>query len=686
MFDNYLSNFSGGEVSEEIYGRFDSDLYKNSLQRCENFISLIQGPLQYRGGFSYMHPTRLQQAARKELFKFSDEQAYILEFTDAKLRIYEDSALTLKSTSKTITGITQASPGVLTSVGHGFVTDDEIYVASVGGMTQLNGRFFRVVRINNDTFSLKDLFGTAINTSSYTAYTAGGTATLVFELTSPYLLADLFEFQIAGEGNIAYTVHRSYEPYKLTRVSATSWTFATYSRTADPFGSADLYPGAVALYEGCAFFASSNTYPDRIWRSMGPDTAGAKRYDNLTTGTAATDAIITSASASSGTVLWLVGLQKFLAIGAEGGVLGLDGGGDAAITPTNLRIRPIDPIGVQGIMPVTSGQSIFYMQKGSRILRSFDYSLEIDSYRSTDRQFLAPHLTVGGIKQLAIQRWKTDLLWAVRNDGVLLCLTIKPKEDISGWHRHVIGGDGEVTSIAVEPQVSGYDRLSIVVKRTINSTTTYYNEYLNDPFEGVHRDDYFTDEASEDTDTEDYLDAVYAAQQDCIYLDGSATYDGSPTDAITGLWHLIGETVSVIADGRLHPDCIVSSTGTIALDRDASVVQIGYKYKGIAIPLNLIVIGAMQNSIAFGKSVSSISLVVSNTVAVKYGTSLYSLQGIESSLMGQDTDAPPVPFTGTIPLANADNWSLDKRLVYVQDDPYPCMLNAMSVTIEVGEK
>ena len=41
MFDNYLSNFSGGEVSEEIYGRFDSDLYKNSLQRCENFISLI---------------------------------------------------------------------------------------------------------------------------------------------------------------------------------------------------------------------------------------------------------------------------------------------------------------------------------------------------------------------------------------------------------------------------------------------------------------------------------------------------------------------------------------------------------------------------------------------------------------------------------------------------------------------
>lgn len=546
MFEQFLSNFSGGEVSEDLYGQFESQLYRNALRRCENFIPLIQGCAEFRGGTTHVHPSRLQQGARIERFRFNDEQTYILEFTTGKLRIYEDAGVTLSTTSKTITGITQASPGVITSVAHGYNTDDEIYIASVGGMTELNGRFFRVVKINNDTYSLKDLFGTAINTTSFGAYTSGGTSTIVFELTSPYLTADLFEFQFDQEGNVAYFVHRGYAPYKLTRVSATSWTFATYSRTADPFGSADLYPGAVAFYEGGLYFASSNTYIDRIWRSRGPDDTGATRYDDFTTGTDADHAIIASVSTGSGDIAyihWLAGLQKFMAIGSEGGVLGLDGGGEYAITPDNFRIRPIDPVGVQGIMPVVNGQSIFYMQKGSRILRSFDYDLALDNYRSTDRQFVASHLTQSGIKQLAIQRWKTDLLFGVRNDGTLIGLVIKPKEDVSGWFRFSIGAVstsclteyGQVLSVAVETRVDGYDRLYAVIQRTINGITTVYVEYVNDPFEGLQKEDYFTDGVStEAVDLGRYLQAIFTKlRNEAIYVDSALTYNTPIT--ITGI-------------------------------------------------------------------------------------------------------------------------------------------------------
>lgn len=686
MIEQFLSNFSGGEVSEEIFGRFDSELYRNALGRCENFFSLIQGPAQYRGGFSYVHPTRLQQVARTERFKYNDEQTYILEFSNAKLRIYEDAAVTVNSTSKNITGASKADPCEITCVGHSFSTNNEVYISGIVGMTELNGRFFRVVNTGADTFTLKDLYGNAVDSQAFTTYTSGGTATIVYELTSPYLLADLFEFQYDQEGNVAYFVHRSYAPYKLTRVSATSWTFATYSRTADPFSGADLYPGAVTFYEGCLYFASSNTYPDRIWRSRGPQDTGATRYDDFTTGTDADHAIITAAATGAGDIAyihWMSGLQKFIVIGTEGGVLGMDGGGDAAITPTNYRIRPIDPVGVQGIMPVIDGQSIFYMQKGSRILRSFDYDVLLDNYKSTDRQFLASHLTAGGIKQLKIQRWKTPFLWAVRNDGVLLSLTIKPKEDVSGWHRHTLGGDGLVLSIAVEPQSTGYDRLYAVVQRTINSTTVRYIEYMNDPYEGVRFEDYFTDDY--DTDYAAYTDAVYEAMQDLVYLDGSMTYDDTETDTVTGLWHLEGEVVSVVADGRKHIDVTVTD-GTITLEWNASVIHIGYKYRGIVIPLNLVVIGQLQNSIVVGKSVSSIALVLSHSVGVKYGTSLYNLEEIPATEMGQDTDTAPIPFTGTLNLPMEDTWQTDKKLVYVQDDPYPCMLNAMSVTLEVGEK
>jgi len=268
---------------------------------------------------------------------------------------------------------------------------------------------------------------------------------------------------------------------------------------------------------------------------------------------------------------------------------------------------------------------------------------------------------------------------------VLICLTIKPKEDVSGWHRHTVGGSGKVLSVSVEPQVSGYDRLYAVVERTINSTMVRYNEYLNDPYEGIRFEDYFTGGDNYDADLVVYLAAVFAAQKDLVYLDGSLSYDGAATSVFTGLWHLEGATVSVLSDGSKHNDVVVTD-GTITLDADAEVVHVGYKYKGIVIPLNLVVLGQVQNSISFGKNVSSIALVVSNTVGVKYGTSLYNLQDIPASEIGLDTDTPPVPFTGTIPLSNDDEWTDDKYIVYVQDDPYPAMLNAMNVTIEVGEK
>jgi len=378
MIDTFLSTFSGGEVSEEIFGRYDSELYKTALQRCENFFSLTQGPLQYRGGSTYIHPTRLQQVARTERFKYNDEQVYILEFTNAKLRIYEDAAVTINSTSKDITGVSAADPCVITCVGHGFSTNDEVYISGIVGMTELNGRFFRIVDLGANSFSLKDLYGNVVDSSDFTAYVSDGTATIVYELTSPYLLADLFQFQFDQEGNTAYFVHRSYAPYKLIRVSATSWTFATYVRTNDPFTGADVYPGAVAFYEGRLVMASTNDNPDREWLSRAPDSAGVTRYDDFTTGADADHAIITSVATGSGDIAyiqWLAGLERFLVIGTEGGVLGMDGNGDDAITPTNYRIRPIDPVGVQGIMPVLNGQSIFYMQKGSRTLRSFDYDL-----------------------------------------------------------------------------------------------------------------------------------------------------------------------------------------------------------------------------------------------------------------------------------------------------------------------
>ena len=75
-------------------------------------------------------------------------------------------------TSKTITAITRANPGVVTAVAHGFSTGNRIAFSSVVGMTQVNGNVYTITVIDEDTFSI-------VNTSSFTAYSSAGTASLI---------------------------------------------------------------------------------------------------------------------------------------------------------------------------------------------------------------------------------------------------------------------------------------------------------------------------------------------------------------------------------------------------------------------------------------------------------------------------------------------------------------------------
>ena len=73
-------------------------------------------------------------------------------------------------TSKAITGASKANPGVVTAVAHGFATGDEVYIAAVGGMVEINNLAFTVTVLTADTFSI------GVNTSGYTTYTSGGVA------------------------------------------------------------------------------------------------------------------------------------------------------------------------------------------------------------------------------------------------------------------------------------------------------------------------------------------------------------------------------------------------------------------------------------------------------------------------------------------------------------------------------
>lgn len=73
--------------------------------------------------------------------------------------------------ARNITAITQANPGVVTATAHGFVSGDRIRIASVVGMTQVNNLYFTITVIDANSFSI------GVNSTTYTAYASGGTAT-----------------------------------------------------------------------------------------------------------------------------------------------------------------------------------------------------------------------------------------------------------------------------------------------------------------------------------------------------------------------------------------------------------------------------------------------------------------------------------------------------------------------------
>jgi hypothetical protein len=112
-----------------------------------------------------------------------------------------------------------------------------------------------------------------------------------------------------------------------------------------------------------------------------------------------------------------------------------------------------------------------------------------------------------------------------------------------------------VESVAVIPSADGTrDELWMVVKRHINGSVKRYVEYMTKLWE---RGD---------------------AAADSVFGDCALSYSGSPVTTLSGLYHLAGETVSVLADGAAHVDVTVSSTGTITLTRAASTVHVGYTY------------------------------------------------------------------------------------------------------------
>jgi len=421
-------------------------------------------------------------------------------------------------------------------------------------------------------------------------------------------------------------------------------TAGTTQWSEGAFSTKNGFPRAVAFYEQRLFFAGTVNQPQTIFASKTAD------FENMTPGTNDDDAINVTIASDTVNVIKHMIQGRFLQILTSSAEFTLSGGtGSTVATPTNVNVLRETTFGSGDVRPLRAGSATILIQKGAEKVKEVSFNLDNDGLIGRDLTILAEHLTRGGVTDMTWQQEPELVLWFVRSDGVLIGLSYDPANQTIGWHSHTLGGTAVVESIASIPS-GAEDQVYLSVKRTINSQTVRHVVFMKSIF--------------------------FTEVKNAFYVDSGLTYDSTATTTITGLNHLEGETIQVLADGSAHADKTVSG-GSITLDRSASVVHIGYSYNSNVETLRLE--AGADDGISQGKikRIHNVTVRFINTVGAKVGPSSTDLDRIpfRDSSMSMDTAVPM--FNGDKEVFFPSGYDNDARVYIQQDQPLPMTVLAV---------
>ena len=235
------ASWNSGEWSPSLYARVDLQKYRSGAALLSNFFVDYRGGASTRPGSSYVlqaygsaYPVRLIP------FQAAFNSGYIVEVGNGYMRFHYHGQPVVEA-SFNVSGATQANPCVITVVGNNYSVGDWIYLSSLGGITQLNSRYFQVLGVVGSSVTIGYLNGGNIDSTAFSAYTSGGTAARVYTISSPYTNSDnLRQLKFAQSIGQMILVHPNHSPYVLTLISANNWTLAPAS-----FGATVAAPASV---------------------------------------------------------------------------------------------------------------------------------------------------------------------------------------------------------------------------------------------------------------------------------------------------------------------------------------------------------------------------------------------------------------------------------------------------------
>lgn len=680
-----LQNFTGGEVAPTLSARYDLARYRNCVACMENMLPGLHGDVARRPGTRFL--ANLGGGAVLIPFSFSAEagQNFALIFGEKSLRIADAD------------GLVENVPPIPTP----YAAQDllEISHAQAGDVIYLAHRRYplhKVVRRDaagvpgGYAWSLEEV---VLNTSLPAPATpsvafagSGGSYTLRYKVAAVDDKGRQSLPSPAGQGTgarhpsdwvqgnsatISWQAVQGATEYNVYREEAGYFGFIGISRgttfsdqnyqadTADtpredwnPFADGNN-PGVVAFHQQRMVLAATPAAPQAFYMSRTGDFENFRKSRPLQDDDPVEYLI---ASGSIDAITWAASFGDLL-LGTSGSEYKAGGGDGAAITPGSVSITAQSYWGSAGLAPIIIGNSVLHVQRHGARVRDLFYSLEKDGYAGNDLSILAPHLFEGhSLKQWAYQQTPGSTIWIVRDDGLLLAFTYMKEHDIWGWSRQIT--DGRVRSVAA---LSGRDSdvLLMVVEREIQGETRFFLERLADQWQDG------------------------APVEEAFFVDCGLTFrHGSPSARVTGLEHLEGRELSVLADGSPVEGCVVRQ-GAIALPYPAGVVQAGLGFVSTLSPLPVESDTQSGSTLGRGRSHGRCTLRLHRSVGGKYGPvrdELYDLP-----FLPDRWGMAVLPFSGDVDCIPGGGQSSAATVWLVQDRPLPFRLTALVLDVDFGE-
>ena len=319
------------------------------------------------------------------------------------------------------------------------------------------------------------------------------------------------------------------------------------------------------------------------------------------------------------------------------------------VTPSSVGITPQTNHGASYIEVVDVDGSTIFVDRNGKTIYDFVYSFNEDAYVTHDRSVLSSHL----IKQptdMAMLSGTTsedaNWLFIPNADGSVTILNTLRDQDINGFTQWISANSGFITNATVVD-----DELYMIDKRNIAGNVEYHIEKWSF----------------------DHL------------MDDSIIFNPVPTDTtITGLGHLQGETVQIVADGVVLPErTVVGSQITLTSE------EVGYTNVEVGLNFPVEVTGMPLNTnIGSGENQMRIKRIVRMNIRVYQSYGYYvDGQPVPIREFGYSSVSPldtsPNSKTGIIEdVLNTIGWTRDAMPSITAPDPTPVHIQMIEYEVE----